>query len=248
MSSAGHYRMEARPADPGLVLDWRDMRVLAVDTSTLAGGVALLDGERTVAEYVLDIRLTHSERLMPAIDRVMRDAGWTPRDLGGLAVAVGPGSFTGLRIGVSAIKGLALALSLPIAAVPTLDALAAGVPGSSLPVCPVIPARRDEVYASLYRWDGTAMRREWDYLAVPPADLAERLREPVMVLGEGAGAIASPLAHRAPPWRCLPSPATVGHLGLARLRRGDLVGPGELEPLYVRPSQAELRRRAVALA
>ena len=65
----------------GLVLDWRDMRVLAIDTSTLAGGVALVDGERTVAEYVLDIRLTHSERLMPAIDRVMRDAGWTPSDL-----------------------------------------------------------------------------------------------------------------------------------------------------------------------
>src|SRR5262245_64923780 len=101
------------------MLDFPDMRVLAIDTSTLAGGVALVDGGRTVAEYVLDVRLTHSERLMPAIDRVMADAGWGPSDLTGLAVAVGPGSFTGLRVGVSAVKGLALALSIPIAAVPT---------------------------------------------------------------------------------------------------------------------------------
>ena len=181
------------------MLDWPDMRVLAIDTSTLAGGVALVDGERTVAEYVLDIRLTHSERLMPAIDRVMRDAGWTPPDLTGLAVAVGPGSFTGLRIGVSAVKGLALALSLPIAAVPTLDALAAGLSGAALPVCAVVFARRDEVYASLYRWDGCAMRREWDYVALSPGELAARLREPVMLVGEGAASISSPLARSAPP-------------------------------------------------
>lgn len=230
------------------MLDWPDMRVLAIDTSTLAGGVALVDSERTVAEYLLDIRLTHSERLMPAIDRVMHDAGWSPVDLTGLAVAVGPGSFTGLRIGVSAVKGLALALCIPIAAVPTLDALAAGQVGAALPVCPVVIARRDEVYASLYRWDGTAMRREWDYLALSPRELAERLREPVTVVGEGAAAIASPLARPAPPWRCLPSAATVGHLGVQRLRAGDTVGATELVPLYVGPSQAELKRRAVTLA
>lgn len=224
------------------------MRVLAIDTSTLAGGVALVDGERTVAEYLLDIRLTHSERLMPALDRVMHDAGWSPAALTGLAVAVGPGSFTGLRIGVSAVKGLALALSIPIAAVPTLDALAAGLAGAALPVCPVVSARRDEVYASLYRWDGAAMRREWDYLALSPRELVERLREPVTVVGDGAALIASPVARPAPPWRGLPSAATVGHLGVRRLRAGDIVGAADLVPLYVRPSQAELKRRAVTLA
>ncbi len=101
------------------------MRLLAVETSTLAGGVALLDGERLVAEYLLDVGIAHSERLMAAVDRVLSDARWTMRDLAGLAVAVGPGSFTGLRIAVSTVKGLALALGLPIAAVPTLDAMAA---------------------------------------------------------------------------------------------------------------------------
>jgi len=101
------------------------MRVLAVETSTMSGGAALLDGERVVGEYILDVRVTHSERLMAAIDQLLNDAGWSAGDLEGLAVAVGPGSFTGLRVGLSTVKGLALALSIPVAAVPTLDAMAA---------------------------------------------------------------------------------------------------------------------------
>ena len=224
------------------------MRVLAVETSSLAGGVALLDGERLVAEYQLDVSVTHSERLMSAVDRVLADARWTPRDLAGLAVAVGPGSFTGLRIAVSTVKGLALALDLPIAAVPTLDAMAAALPWAALPVCPVLDARKGEVYASLYRWDGEAMRREWDYLALAPAALAARLDEPVLVVGDGAGGVRSPYARAVPPPRRLPSPACVGALGLARLRRGDTVTAAALAPLYLRPSEAELRRRGIAVS
>jgi tRNA threonylcarbamoyladenosine biosynthesis protein TsaB len=219
------------------------MRVLAVEASTLAGGVALLDDERLVAEYVLDVSLTHSERLLAAVDRVLVDAGWTPRDLDGLAVAVGPGSFTGLRIAVSTVKGLALGLAVPVAAVPTLDAMAAGIPFASLPVCPVISARRDEVYASLYRWEDGVMRREWEYLALPPASLAERLTEPVILAGEGAAAVVSPYARLLPAPRRVPSPACVGALGLERLRAGEVVKAADLAPLYVRPPEAELKRR-----
>jgi tRNA threonylcarbamoyladenosine biosynthesis protein TsaB len=222
------------------------MRVLAVETSSLAGGVALLDDERLVAEYLLDVSVTHSERLMAAIDRVLTDARWTARELGGLAVAVGPGSFTGLRIAVSTVKGLGLALRLPIAAVPTLDAMAAALPWAALPVCPVLDARKGEVYASRYRWDGDAMRREWEYLALSPAALAERLTEPVIVAGDGAPVIRSPHARLLPPPRRLPSPACVGLLGLERLRRGETVAAAALAPLYLRPSEAELKRRVSA--
>jgi tRNA threonylcarbamoyladenosine biosynthesis protein TsaB len=221
------------------------MRVLAVETSTLAGGAALLDDAHVVGEYALDVSATHSERLMGAIDRLLTDAGWTPRDLEGLAVAVGPGSFTGLRIGLSTVKGLALALGIPIAAVPTLDALAAGLPYAGLPVCPVLDARKREVYASLYRWDGSAMRREWDYLAIAPRELSERLREPVIVLGDGADQIDSPHARPVRPPRRGPSPASVGALGHARLAQGDTVVPAELVPIYLRPSEAELKSRGV---
>ena len=223
------------------------MRVLAVETSTLAGGVALLDGDRLVGEYLLDVRVTHSERLMAAIDRVLADAHWTIGDLEGLAVAIGPGSFTGLRIGIGTVKGLALARPILVAAVPTLDAMAAGLPFASLPVCPVIEARKGEVYASRYRWEGTTMRREWEYIAVAPADLAGRLGEPTILLGDAATAIVSPHVRLAPPARRLPSPASVGQLGIECLARGDTIAPAELVPLYLRPSQAELKRRDVAV-
>src|SRR5262249_51382605 len=220
------------------------MRVLAVETSTLSGGAALLDGERVVGEYTLDVRLTHSERLMAAIDQLLIDAGWTVRELEGLAVSVGPGSFTGLRVGLSTVK----ALAIPVAAVPPLDAMAAMLPYGSLPVCPVLDARKREVYASLYRWDGRGMRREWDYLAVAPDDLARRLDEPVIVLGDGADAIRSPLAHRIQPPRRGPAPAVVGALGLTPLAIGGTIPMAHLAPIYLRPSEAELKRRGAAVS
>jgi tRNA threonylcarbamoyladenosine biosynthesis protein TsaB len=222
------------------------MRVLAVETSSLAGGVALLDDERLIAEYVLDVSITHSERLMAAVDRVLGDARWTPRSLDALAVAVGPGSFTGLRIAVSTVKGLAVALGVPIAAVPTLDAMAAALPWAALPVCPVLDARKGEVYACLYRWDGAAMRREWEYLALSPDALAARLHAPAILVGDGAAVVRSPHARPLPPPRRLPSPACVGALGLERLRRGETVTAAALEPIYLRPSEAELKRRVLA--
>src|SRR2546422_2079752 len=223
------------------------MRTLAVETSTLAGGAELLDGDLVVGEYVLDIRMTHSERLMATIDRLLGDAGWSVRDLEGLAVSVGPGSFTGLRIGLSTVKGLALALTVPIAAVPTLDAMATLLPFAALPVCPVLDARKREVYASLYRWDGADMRREWNYLALAPADLARRLDEPVIVLGDAADQVDSPHARRIRPPRRGPSPAAVGFLGHSRLAVGDTIAPADLVPIYLRPAEAELKRRDVAV-
>jgi tRNA threonylcarbamoyladenosine biosynthesis protein TsaB len=220
---------------------------MAVDTSTLAGGVALLDGERLIGEYLLDVRVTHSERLMPAIDRLLGDAGWTTASLQGLAVAVGPGSFTGLRIGLSAVKGLGWALGLRVAAVPTLDALAASLPFAALAVCPVLAARRHEVYCSRYRWDGQGMRREWDYLAIAPDALAARLTEPTIVLGDGAHAVVSRHARVAPPHRRVASASAVGVLGLARFEAGEVVSPELLSPLYLRPPEAELKRRALTV-
>ena len=223
------------------------MRVLAVDTSTMAGGVALLDDERVVGESLLDVRTTHSERLMLAVERALADAQWAAKSLDGFAVAIGPGSFTGLRIGLAAVKGLAFALGRPIAAVPTLDAMAAGLAWPSRPVCPVLEARKGEVFASLYRWDGTEMRREWDYLSLSLEGLAARLTEPVIGVGDAGALVRSPWMTLAQPLRRGASAAVVGWLGHQRLRRGETVSPAQLVPLYLRPSEAELKRRAVAV-
>src|SRR5256886_3654600 len=131
--------------------------------------------------------------------------------------------------------------------VPTLDAMAASLPFAALPVCPVLDARKGEVYASLYRWDGRAMRREWEYQALTPESLAARLGEPVILLGDAAPAIRSPHARPAPPSHRAPSPAWVALLGVERLRAGETVAPADLVPIYLRPSEAELKRRAVAV-
>ena len=139
------------------------MRILALESATLAGGAALLDGDVVVGESRTNIALTHSERLMVAVDRLLGDAGWTVKDLEGLAVSVGPGSFTGLRVGIATAKGLAVTLGLPVAPVPTLDALAAILPFADAPVCPLLDARKGEVYCCLYRWRGDRMVREWEY-------------------------------------------------------------------------------------
>jgi tRNA threonylcarbamoyladenosine biosynthesis protein TsaB len=222
------------------------MRLLALETATLAGGAALLDDGRLVGESRLNIALTHSERLMAVVDRLLEDCGWEMSSLRGLAVSIGPGSFTGLR---ATAKGLALALDLPIAPVPTLDALAATLPFADASVCPLLDARKGEVYCSLYRWSGVEMIRVWDYLALPPADAAARLEAPIIVTGDGVATCRPHLARlgaglrEAPPAQSLPSPAVVGALGYAMLRSGGGVSAERLTPLYLRPSEAELRAR-----
>jgi len=225
------------------------MRLLALETATLAGGAALLDDGRLVGESRLNISLTHSERLMAVVDRLLQDCAWEITTLGGLAVSIGPGSFTGLRVGVATVKGLALALEVPVAPVPTLDALAATLPFADAPVCPLLDARKNEVYCSFYRWTGTAMERLWDYLALLPAAAAARLDAPVIVLGDGVATCRPYLARlgeglrAADPVHALPSPAAVGALGHAILAAGDGIAAERLAPLYLRPSEAELRAR-----
>jgi tRNA threonylcarbamoyladenosine biosynthesis protein TsaB len=228
------------------------MKILALESATRAGGAALMDGDRLVGETTLSIALTHSERMMAVVDRLLVDCGWSPKDLEGLAVSVGPGSFTGLRVGIATIKGLAFALGLPVAPVPTLDALAATLPFAVAPVCALLDARKGEVYCSLYRWQGTTMQREWDYLALSPDAAAARLNGPVIVLGDGVAACRPHLARlgagvmEAPPARRLPSPGMVAQLGHAVLAAGKGLDAGAIAPLYLRPSEAELKARRTA--
>ncbi|HEX6776019.1 MAG TPA: tRNA (adenosine(37)-N6)-threonylcarbamoyltransferase complex dimerization subunit type 1 TsaB [Methylomirabilota bacterium] len=225
------------------------MKLLAVESATLSGGAAILDGDRLLGEITLNIAITHSERLLAAVDRLVVDCGLAPADLEGLAVSVGPGSFTGLRVGLATVKGLAMALDLPIAPVPTLDALAARLPFADAPVCPILDARKNEVYLSLYRWRGDRMWREREYLALPPELAVAELTAPVILLGDGIeacrpwldgqgdGIRITPVAQR------LPAAATVAELGHALLAAGGGVGAEALVPLYLRPSEAELKAR-----
>ena len=234
---------------PHRVIDFLAMKVLALESATLSGGAALVDGDRLLGEITLNVAVTHSERLLAAVDRLLDDCGFSVRDLDGLAVSIGPGSFTGLRVGIATVKGLALALDVPVAPVPTLDALAARLPFAGAPVCPILDARKREVYLSRYRWNGRAMVREWDYLALPPEVAAARLEAPVILLGDGIGPCSpwlqrlGPGVQLAPVAQRMPSAAVVAQLGLEMLASGGGVSADGVSPLYLRPSEAELKSR-----
>ena len=229
------------------------MRLLAVETSTLTGAVALLEAGSLVAESRVSVAVTHGERLMAAIDGVLRAARWELADVDAFAVARGPGSFTGLRIGLSTVKGLAFATGKPAVGVGTLDALAWRLPYCAYPVCPVLDARKNEVYAALYRTrDGRLELLEAPW-AVAPATLAEELRAavdgPVVFVGDGVGRFAAVLGEILGARACLapadlrvPSAVTVGELAGPELDRGEAADPASLVPLYLRPSEAELAR------
>src|SRR5512142_2291842 len=127
------------------------MKVLGIDTSTMMGAVGIVDGEELIAELRTNVSVTHSERLMLHVDGLLKSARLTLSDIDGFAVTVGPGSFTGLRIGLAAVKGLAYGTRKPVAGVSTLDVLADNLPYCKYQVCPVLDARKKMVYAAIYK-------------------------------------------------------------------------------------------------
>jgi tRNA threonylcarbamoyladenosine biosynthesis protein TsaB len=226
------------------------MLVLGIETSTKQGGVAIVGEDRVLCETVLNVEVTHSERLLPAVDRALDEARITLEGLGGIAVSIGPGSFTGLRIGLSTAKGLAYATGLPLVGVPTLEAMAWTLPGARWQVCPVLDARKQEVYAALFRHEPAGLRRMTEDAALAPEDLCRLIRNPTLFLGDGADAYGALFRERLGDKMLLPPlanrgarPACVAELGRRRLLRGDRDAPDSLVPRYLRPSEAELRRR-----
>jgi len=226
------------------------MLVLGVETSTMQGGAALVGDDGLCSEYTLNVEATHSERLLPTIDRMFRDAGVGLDTLSGLAVSIGPGSFTGLRIGLSTVKGLAYATGLPVVGVPTLEALASSVPFGREQVCPVLDARKQEVYAALFRCERGALVRIMEDTALAPEALCGKIRRPTIFLGDGL-AVYGDLFRRLlgdrmlipPPPSCGARPAYVAELGRQRLLRGERDPVDSLVPRYLRPCEAELRRQ-----
>jgi tRNA threonylcarbamoyladenosine biosynthesis protein TsaB len=223
------------------------MQILGIETSTRTGSVAVVSEDGIIAQYSLNIEVTHSERLMKTVDRVLTDSGITLGDIGGFAVAIGPGSFTGLRIGLSAIKGLALVTGKPVAAVPTLEALAWNLPHVSFPVCPLLDARKNEVYAALYRFEGGILTQVMAEAAISLVRLAENISGPVIFTGEASRIFKSEIerifgdrALFAPRAASMPSAAVVGELGLAMIQDGRYTDPDGLTPLYIRRPEAEV--------
>lgn len=200
-----------------------------------------------VAHYTLNIEVTYSERLMTTIDRVIKDAGLDLAAIDGFAVSIGPGSFTGLRVGLSTVKGLAFATGKPVAAVPTLRALAWNLPYAAFPVCTMLDARKNQVYAALYRYEGPTLVQVMDEAAVSLKELAGRVTGPTVFIGEAALLFRTEIGKEfgeralfAPPSSCSPSAASVAEIGLTMIQSGNWVDPDVLTPMYIRRPEAEV--------
>jgi tRNA threonylcarbamoyladenosine biosynthesis protein TsaB len=223
------------------------MYILGIETSTTTGSVAVVSEDSVIAQYSLNIEVTHSERLMSTVDRVLRDTGLAIADMNGYAVAIGPGSFTGLRIGLAAVKGLALVTGKPVAAVPTLQALAWNLPYAAYPICPMLDARKNEVYAATYRFEGTTLVHVMAEAVLSLARLSERISGKTLFTGEASHLFREEIVNLfgdralfAPISAILPSAASVAGIGLDMIKNGKQADVDSVTPMYIRRSEAEV--------
>ena len=239
------------------------MKVLAIDSSGLTAAAAIVEDEQTVAEYTINYKKTHSQTLLPMIDEMVRMVEIDLSTIDAIAVAGGPGSFTGLRIGSATAKGLGLALGKPLVHVPTVDAMAYSVYGCEDIICPIMDARRSQVYTGIYTFvpetaaeDSHEMRYRFKVvrvqMAVSVEELIRRLNvygKRVVFLGDGVPVYREILANGlkvpyffAPSYMNRQRAAAVGALGIRYYQEGRYETAAEHKPEYLRMSQAERER------
>ena len=219
------------------------MIILSLETSSPVASLALTDDDDTLSEISLDSGLTHSRTLLPEIKNMLDRSGISVPDLSLLTVGLGPGSFTGLRIGLAAAKGLAFAAEKPLVGVPTLDAMAGSASRESTIICPVVDARKGQVYASLYRMDrNEGPRRLTAPDAYDASTLASIIEEETLFFGLGLKALGrkfeaglAGLFRRGPRELDYPSASAVARIGRRLFLSGVESDPSRITPLYVRP-------------
>lgn len=225
------------------------MKILSMDSSATVASVALCEDEALLAEYTVNNGNTHSETLLPMVESVLGNFGLTPKDIDLFAVSNGPGSFTGVRIGAATLKGLAFASERPCVGVSTLHALAFNLLGTEGLICPVMNARRSQVYTALFRSDGETLTRLMPDSAMAISELDAILSEcgeEVVLVGDGYDVTES--GFEKTKLRYLPervrhqSAFSVAEVALKEYREGKTCTDAELCVDYLRPSQAERER------
>lgn len=217
--------------------------ILALDTATEKGSLALAAGDGLLVESFLRSPGTYLQNLLPAVEELLRTAGHSLQEIEAIAVSQGPGNFTGLRIGLATAKGLAWALNRPLAAVSTLEALAAQCPCQPHPTAVIMDAKREEVYLGLFHCPEAIPQALSEPQRLPVAALPALLSPPLLITGPGLNAYGnflgkhlSPTITWAPPSKRHPRAATIARLGRLRLQQGLTVPPPQLVPAYLRPA------------
>ncbi len=228
------------------------MKILGIDSSGLVASVAVVEDDLMLAEYTVNYKKTHSQTLLPMLDEIVRMTELDLKTIDAIAVAAGPGSFTGLRIGSATAKGLGLALEKPLISVPTVEGLAYNLCGTDKIVCPLMDARRNQVYTGIYEFDRNQLITVEDQMAVSIENIIKRLNflgREVIFLGDGVPVFKNVLEEKliipysfAPAHMNKQRASAVAALGLCYAKKGKLESAAEHQPDYLRLSQAERER------
>jgi tRNA threonylcarbamoyladenosine biosynthesis protein TsaB len=223
--------------------------ILTISTATPMGSIALTRGEELLAEVILKPIGSHSDYLIPSIDEILKRTGVTIEEIDAFAAVVGPGAFTGLRVGVSTIKGLAQATDKPTIAVSSLKTLALQSMSSDLPICTMLDARKGEVYTAQFQWQNGLPEAITPEQVAPPEIMLDSITGNTVFIGDGCSVYRTLIVrHCGDRARFVPSVSNPLRASFASLlahecyRNGEVVSPLELMPVYIRLSEAELNQ------
>lgn len=225
------------------------MKILALDSSGMVASAAIIEDDVLIGEYSINHKKTHSQTLLPMLDEIVKMTETDLEDVDAIALAKGPGSFTGLRIGSATAKGLGLALNKPIVAVPTMDAIAYNLYHAEGYICPIIDARRNHVYTGIYAWNGDEFEVVKEQCAESIDEIIEEINlfeNPVIFLGDGVAVHRERILETctvpvsfAPAHLNRQRAGAVGSLGMEYYKRGKIETAAEHRPDYLKKSQAE---------
>ncbi len=228
------------------------MKILGIDTATPILALGIIEEDKVLSEIRFNAGQTHAQILLPNIEKILKDSSLQLEDLDGIALSIGPGSFTGLRIGLATAKGLCFASGKPLLSVSTLDGLVYFNRSLPYPLVPVLDAKKNEVYSAVYNTREGVLERISDYWVLSAEKLVAKIPEEVIFLGSGLEVFRDRLkelcgekAHFLEGERNLPSGSSIAFLGLEKFKRSEFEDLEKAEPLYLRSSEAELKFKNV---
>lgn len=223
------------------------MKLLALETTAKTLSLAIADEGSILARFRGQAVLKHSQDLIPNIEKLFKKTKLSLADIDCLAVSIGPGSFTGLRVGVSIVKGLNMATKIPIVAVPTLDAIACNSKDAVEPVCVIRDAKKKNLYTSLYKFEKGNIIRLWDYLLIPAEEIAGRIDKDIIFTGDGVALYGDTILEKskgsklADSKRWFPDVDWVARLGIEKLKNKEFENPDTLVPMYIYSKECSIR-------
>ncbi len=226
----------------------RTMKTLAFDTSTKYLSIALFDGDTLCREYHEDIGIKHSDVLVPEISAILNEVGWSVKDIGLFAVGIGPGSFTGLRIGVATVKGFASVFNCDVIGVPDMDAIVAELRSEEEKVvAPVLDARKGKIYTCLYRIGKNDPQRISDHKLITMDDFLLALKQNVLLFGDAVASSkkavdSCPKAEYYENITWYPKAKNIGKIGIKQYLAGERTDPADLDPMYLHARDCSIKR------